>query len=129
MTAASTLLTTVVNTAVNPFQAKVTAAMEEIKATVNNLNNQLTTSTAAIDLMDHKVLDMVDTIKRTVDSSYGHITRTTLPEMNDRTAPVVDRTVNVADRTTALATRLDALKERITAHQNPSTAQTPPKTN
>jgi hypothetical protein len=79
--------------------------------------------------MERKVLDMVDAITRTVNSSYGHITWTTLSEMNNRTAAVVDRTTDVADRIMAFTTCLDVLEEHITAHQNPLTAQPPPKVN
>ena len=78
--------------------------------------------------MECKVQDMVNAVTRKVNSSYGHITRTTLPAMDNRMAAVVDRTTDVVERTTALATHLDVLEACITAHQTPSTAKSPTKT-
>ncbi len=73
--------------------------MADIKAEVSGLDVRITTTISNIASLDTKVSGMVDTLTNKFSSSYGHITKTTLPSLDNKTA--------------ALATRLDVLEARI----------------
>ncbi len=105
------LLSDAVNKAINPFKEEIKATVADIKAEVSGLDARITTSISNIASLDTKVLGMVDTLTNKYSSSYGHITKTTLPSLDDKTA--------------ALATQLDILEARIMA-QPPTSPETSP---
>jgi hypothetical protein len=118
------MLTSMVNMAVlsifNPFKVEVDAAVDTFKMTVTTLTDRITknservnVSTAAVEALELKVVDMVgamenkvveliDASTRRINSKYGHITRNTFPAL--------------ADMQTDLARHLNVLKERLPTH-------------
>ncbi len=85
--------------------------MADIKAEVSGLDARITTSISNIASLDTKVSGMVDTLTNKYSSSYGHITKTTLPSLDNKMA--------------ALATRLDIHEAHIMA-QPPTSPETSP---
>jgi hypothetical protein len=92
-----------VTKAVLPFREELKATVADIKVEVSGLDEATTTAISNIATLETKVLEVVDTLTNKISSSYGHITKTALPLLDDKTA--------------ALATRLDILEARIMTQQ------------
>ncbi len=94
-----------VNKAVLPFKEELKATVADIKAEISGLDEDATTAISNIATLETKVSEVVDILTNKISSSYGHITKTTLPSLDDKTA--------------ALAMCLDALEAHIMAQQPP----------
>ncbi len=92
-----------VTKAVLPFREELKATMADIKAEVSGLDEAATMAISNIATLETKVSEAVNTLTNKISSLYGHITKTTLPSLDDKMA--------------ALARRLDALEARIMTQQ------------
>ncbi len=92
-----------VTKALLPFREELKATMARIKAEVSSLDEAATTAISNIATLETKVSELVDTLTNKISSSYGHITKTTLSSLDDKTA--------------ALAMRLNVLEACIMTQQ------------